>query len=100
MFVCIVGVVLLNAYQFSRKQGDRTPVGPNRYLAIAVAMVVGPLLMWGADRLWGWDHAVLWIEGLLIVLFAAFWLIQTEELWNEGVRKDVPEPESEQLTPA
>lgn len=104
MFVCIVGVVLLNAYQFSRKTADQSvssPPAPNRYFTIAVAMVVGPLLMWLANVLWDWDHAVLWIEGLLIVLFALFWLIQTEELWNEGVRKEIPAAKlPEQLNPA
>lgn len=93
MFVCIVGVVLLNAYQFGRKTSNQTgskPPAPNRYFTIAVAMVAGPLLMWLADLVWGWDHAVLWIEGLLIALFALFWLIQTQELWNEGVREEIP----------
>ncbi len=107
MFVCIVGVVLLNAYQFGRKATGQTgskPPPPNRYFTIAVAMVAGPVLMWLADLVWGWDHAVLWIEGLLIVLFALFWLIQTQELWNEGVREEIPAPQAEaqsnQLNPA
>ena len=27
-------------------------------------------------------HAVIWIEGVEITLFAIFWLIQTIERWN------------------
>lgn len=104
MFVCIVIVVLLNAYQFGSNTTGTQPPPPNRYSAIAVGMVVGPLLMWLADLAWGWDHVVLWIEGLLIVLFAAFWLIQTQELWNVGVREEIPAPQAEtqsgQLNPA
>jgi hypothetical protein len=57
---------------------------------IAVAMVVAPLLMVGWKKLYGWDHAVLWIEGTLIVLFAAFWISQTQELWNDGIRQELP----------
>jgi uncharacterized membrane protein len=92
MFVCIVAVVLLNAEQFRRKQRKHAvPHSPaNRYSVIAVAMVVAPLLMVLWKKLFGWDHAVLWIEGTLIVLFAAFWISQTQELWNDGIRQELP----------
>ena len=62
----------------------------NRYSVIAIAMVVVPLLMVLWKKLFGWDHAVLWIEGTLIVLFAAFWISQTQELWNDGIRQELP----------
>ncbi len=29
-----------------------------------------------------WTHAVILVEALLIAEFAAFWVIQTVELWN------------------
>ena len=29
---------------------------------------------------------VLWVEVVLISLFAVFWLVQTKELWNRGLR--------------
>jgi hypothetical protein len=58
-----------------------------RYLRMAmVAMVVVPLVLLAWKALFGWEHAVLWIEGVLITLFATFWLFQTQELWHEGVR--------------
>ena len=34
----------------------------------------------------GWKHWILWIEGTLILLFATFWLVQTKELWERGLR--------------
>lgn len=90
MFAAIVGVVVLNAVGFHRKRvaEGRAPAHPltNRYAVIAGAMVAGA----GGIGVWnltvGWDHAVLWIEGTLITLFGAFWVMQTEELWEGGVR--------------
>jgi heme A synthase len=89
MFACIVVVVLVNAEQYRRKHADpRSPA--NRYSVIAIAMVVVPLLMVAWKKLFGWEHAVLGIEAALILLFAAFWVSQTEELWNEGLRQELP----------
>jgi hypothetical protein len=93
MFACIVVVVLVNAEQFRRKRRKHATARhspANRYSVIAGAMIVVPAAMVGWKRLYGWDHAVLWIEGALIVLFAAFWVSQTQELWNEGIRQEVP----------
>ena len=90
MFAAIVGVVALNALGFHRKQlaAGEAPRHPltNRYAVIAGAMVVavGAIGVW--DLTVGWDHAVLWIEGTLITLFATFWVLQTEELWDGGLR--------------
>jgi hypothetical protein len=91
MFACIVAVVVLNALGFhdkQQRQGEQ-PRHPftNRYAVIAGLMVASA----GAIGIWdwtvGWDHAVLFIEGALITLFAVFWLMQTEELWEGGVRR-------------
>lgn len=90
MFACIVGVVALNA----RGLGDRhvmagrrrMPAYTNRYAVVAVLMVGSTVVMYGWRVLFGWDHAVLWIEGTLIVLFAVFWAMQTQELWNTATR--------------
>jgi hypothetical protein len=99
MFVCIIAVVLLNARQFRRNEqpADANPIPANRYTAIAIGMVVLPLGMLGWKALFGWDHAVLWIEGALITLFAIFWILQTQELWDEGLREtgqDLPLPQA------
>ncbi|MFF0342550.1 hypothetical protein [Kribbella sp. NPDC004875] len=100
MFVCIVAVVLLNAEQYRRKQRKHAvPHSPaNRYSVIAVAMVAVPLFMVVWKKAFGWEHAVLWIEGTLIVLFAAFWVSQTQELWTDGIRQELPR--SPQATPS
>jgi len=89
LFVCIIGVVVLNAKGYRRERlGTRSSrwAYANRYSVIAVGMVASAVGIGLWTWLVGWDHAVLWIEGVLIVLFAAFWLIQTEELWQEGLR--------------
>lgn len=89
MFACIVVVVLVNAEQLRRKRGVPRALA-NRYSVIAVAMVAVPLLMYAWSKLFGWAHAVLGVEASLIVLFAAFWISQTAELWNEGLRQELP----------
>lgn len=90
MFAAIVGVVVLNALGFHRKRvaEGRAPAHPltNRYAVIAGAMVAGAGGIGVWDLTVGWDHAVLWIEGTLIALFGTFWVMQTEELWEGGVR--------------
>ena len=51
------------------------------YVAIATGMIIAPLVMFplGSD----WNHMVLVLETVMIVLFAAYWLLQTREHWNE-----------------
>lgn len=83
MFSCISAVVWFNAIGYREKQG--APSLKNRYFAIAVAMassVVGMLIA----KLAGWDYWLLVLEFALISLFALFWLMQTVELWHEGLR--------------
>jgi hypothetical protein len=90
MFAAILGVVVRNALGFHRKQlarGEPTPPPyGNRYAVIAGLMLAGAGGMAAWNLTVGWDHAVLFIESWLIALFAAFWAIQTEELWDGGVR--------------
>lgn len=102
LFACIVAVVVLNARGFAAEQDARSrqegraPSGrtavTNRYAVIAVLMVGSFLGMGAYAWLVGWDHAVLFIEGTLITLFAAFWLAQTRELWGQGLRTDAGSP--------
>lgn len=51
-------------------------------VGIVGAAVVFLLAGWAFD----WDHAVLWVEATEIVLFALFWIVQTAEFWERGVR--------------
>lgn len=86
MFACIVTVVLMNARGLgeAREEAGATPVKAylNRYALIAVLMVGSLVVMAGWRWVTGWQHALLWIEGVLILLFAVFWSVQTHELWN------------------
>lgn len=89
MFVCILFVVGFNAIGYKEKTDAESP--RNRYAAVGAAMVASALVI-GIAGAAGWDHWVLAIEAALIGLFAVFWLIQTAELWDEGLR----EPSGEQ----
>jgi hypothetical protein len=83
MFVCILVVVWINALGYKEKTSATSP--RNRYAAIGVAMVASSLVIGIAGGL-GWKYSVIAIEASLIVLFALFWVIQTRELWHDGLR--------------
>jgi uncharacterized membrane protein SirB2 len=83
LFVCILVVVGLNAVGWKRKSDGQ--VLRNRYTAIAIAMMASVVGISIAGFL-GWQHAVLAVEASLISLFALFWIIQTKELWHDGIR--------------
>jgi hypothetical protein len=89
MFVCIVAVVATNAWSFGRRRPASRRAYVNRYLAIAVLMVGSTVVLGTVMLLTDWQHGLLWIEGALIAGFAVFWLIQTQELWHEGVRSSL-----------
>jgi hypothetical protein len=83
MFLCIFLVVCINTREYKDK-GPATSVR-NRYGFIAVAMGISVGLFLIATAV-HWDYRVLGIEVALISLFAAFWVIQTKDLWHEGLR--------------
>lgn len=96
LFACIVAVAVVNAL---RHQGERLTTvngwrhnatkvvsalfrSPDRYAVVALAMLAtvavgGPLLLADTFR-----DTLFWLEASLIVLFAAFWVIQTKEQWH------------------
>jgi hypothetical protein len=80
-FVCIFAGVWINA--FGHKQPVRSVRNP--YTRIGALMAVTAIVIFVADRL-GWRHSMFAIEAVFIVLFIAFWLIQTRELWDDGLR--------------
>ena len=89
-FVCLVGVVVLNARGFRLARRTAVPsrrAFVNRYAVIAALMVLSSVGLGLAGVVLHWRHALLWVEGTLIALFAVFWLSQTEELWDEGLRR-------------
>lgn len=83
LFAFVVAVVVMNAQGLARCPGRRFA---NRYAVIAALMVGALVVLGGAALLTDWAHAVLWLESVLIALFAVFWLLQTVELWSAGIR--------------
>jgi hypothetical protein len=92
MFGCILGNVWLNAVNlhFSGPTGSGPRCRWNRYTVIGGLMtlaVVVNLGLWAA----GFHYWKLTVETSLISLFAVFWLLQTAELWDRGLRPP-PDP--------
>lgn len=85
MFVGIIVVVLLNG--FGARHSASGPTFGRLYDTIAAAMTL-TLVAAGVVAVTGHagSHAVLWVETLLIAQFAAFWLVQTVELWDVRTR--------------
>jgi hypothetical protein len=78
------GIVLVAIFYASYAALERKPEA-KIYLAIAILLtvtliVLGALILGIGGIQPG--HAVLWFETVLIVEFAAFWLVQTRDLWD------------------
>lgn len=93
MFLLMVAVAGVNAVATDRRMAiaGRQVRYRTAYVVIAVAMLAVvvlaggyALLLWatGADGPGSW---LLVVETLLLVLFAAFWVLQTQEFWHDGV---------------
>lgn len=80
MFACIIAVAVVNAFSFKDKRGHAH--ARNRYAAVGLLM---PVIVIGLFLAGGKYH-VLEAEIAAISLFAVFWVMQTQELWHEGVR--------------
>lgn len=97
MFVCIVAVVWLNGRDV--RSSMRAGVAPARaaryvaaYRAISVLMLVSLVVTVLVSLVTGSSELVLSVEVVLIVLFAVFWLVQTTELWDRGLRRGAAAP--------
>ncbi|MGA4863697.1 hypothetical protein ACPB9J_13740 [Streptomyces lavendulocolor] len=98
MFVFIWFVVASNAVNFfftrakivadqtaSGGAGEAKPARPvNRYAVIAILMPAAALIILLVPFFGG--YRAIWLEATMITLFAYFWIIQTLELWNQGLR--------------
>ncbi len=82
-------VVCLNARHLSSaREGTARPArAANRYAWVA-GLMAGAVVTHVLLRLAGWDLWLLSLEASLIGLFAVFWLLQTVELWNQGLRQN------------
>ena len=92
MFLAIVGVVWLNARDVQQAvRQEAVPTTRSRYVAmyrtVAIAMLVALVATVAINLATSSTTVVLWVEVVLITLFAVFWLIQTTELWNRGLRR-------------
>jgi hypothetical protein len=92
MFLCIVAVVWLNARDVQRAvRAGAVESTRSRYVAayraIAAAMLVALVTTVAVNLATSSAQIVLWVEVVLITLFAVFWLVQTKELWNRGLRR-------------
>jgi hypothetical protein len=92
MFMCIIAVVWLNGRdaQTSVREGDAPPANARyvaAYRAISVAMLVALVVTVVVSLATRSSALVLWVEVVLIALFAVFWLVQTSELWSKGLRR-------------
>jgi hypothetical protein len=92
LFITSIAVVVSNAVQYaeSRWTEGRWPAAVNRYSVLAVAMILLPTSMWLYYLVGTWDHAPLFIEWTLILLFGIFWVLQTQELWTRRSHAGLP----------
>lgn len=89
LFGCIIGVAVLNAigkYRDSLRDKSADQVSlVNRYSVIAFLMLV--VLATGLIGLKAnWDYWIMFIEAGVLVLFMTFWILQSLDLWNRGLR--------------
>ena len=89
LFVAVVGVVLLNAFAAravsARWAAAYTALGVAMLLTLAVVVALHATVP-------GWAQAVLVLEAALLGLFAAFWVLQTIELWGVDVARPSRRP--------
>jgi hypothetical protein len=101
MFGLLAINALVNGYNLyeTRKHQPEPPPGQlrkrvvwrfNTYTAIGTFMVVAALVFLFIVRPL-WNQWVFGLEAVEIGLFAAFWLVQTVELWDNGLRPKVPD---------
>lgn len=89
MFAGVVLVAWLNARQAREARERAAYVTAYRVIGWAIGatlVVIGGLRWFVAPD---WEHAVLVLEALLVVEFAAFWVVQTVELWHVTDRREL-----------
>jgi hypothetical protein len=98
MFALLGINALVNGYNlYQTRKHQPPPPAPqkrgvwrfNTYTAIGTFMLVAALVLLFIVRP-HWDQWVFGLEAIEIGLFAAFWLVQTVELWTPGLRPVPP----------
>jgi hypothetical protein len=95
MFACIVVVVIINALRRrgvemgGRGLGDKASQvlrvlfrSPDGYARIAHAMLIAVVVGGGLAWAGVFEDTVFWLEAALVLLFGAFWILQTRERWD------------------
>jgi hypothetical protein len=93
MFLCIVGGAVDNA-----ADTKRAPLLAI-YLALALAMVAALAIISTVGLTTGWRYWTILVEVVVLALFVVFWLVQTAELWDQGIRSR-PEGRRQPLPPS
>jgi hypothetical protein len=92
MFACIFLVALSNAGGYrDHKQVERSQrrygwIVKNPYAYIAALMILSSLIILVTWIITRFGRVLFAIEVDLITLFGAFWVIQTKDLWDPGLR--------------
>lgn len=93
MFAAIILTVLISAFVTGHQDAETCPHRRRYqmiYQSISVVMVLTLVAAVGLHQVVdGFNHAVIVVEAALIVEFAAYWLVQTVELWGRATR-DAP----------
>ena len=82
LFGCIIGAAFDNAFDTDRHGWQ--PL----YISLAVLMAAAVLIPLIVDLATNWQYWMIVTEALVLALFMVFWLAQTVELWDDGIRLD------------
>ena len=80
LFLCIVGAAVDNAVDTQRRSLRVL------YIALAAAMFAALVGIGTIGRATGWRYWTILLEVVVLALFVVFWLVQTVDLWDRGIR--------------
>jgi hypothetical protein len=92
LFGGIIVVVGLNAVTVPHVNDELDPPEPRFrtvYQGIFAAMLAVCAIFGILAVTHAYDHAIFWLEALVLALFAAFWVVQTIELWDARGRAEL-----------
>jgi hypothetical protein len=93
MFCFLVAVVWGNAWAYEKVEHPTSvpwvrragQAAKNRYGVIAVTIVVLSAIFVAAGRN-GFEQWVFFVECVVLISFLTFWVVQSKELWRQGIR--------------
>lgn len=88
LFICIVGAAFDNAVDTPRRRLHVL------YMSLAVAMLAALGIIALVGNVTGWEYWTIVLEVIVLGLFVVFWLVQTADLWSDGIR---PRPRAASL---